>query len=720
MAEERGAVRRLGNLSKREVKFYRKESEILNRDAERRLREWSELIGLYENNYQEQIRDLDPEEMIRVPRFYPVTRQIIASIAFNYPKLFFTIEDDFDGADFEAADVLERAAAAWLRMADARTHVHQAIFDALYCGTGWLRVDYNPAGDDVVPPFAANCAYTEDLVVLNRCPPGFVQADPLTPPHALGQARYIRERLWLPLKYLRDDPTIDHRREIKPTQMDKDRQFLMGEPHGDRDETPEQTLMRESVENGEFVLVDRYHDRLGRRQISFADGVDDPIQVIAHPYANMTFPQVTTPLGQPLTDEDGEPLLDLSAGEPSTGWLVQHGFPFIPVRLDMSASTYSPRPPMSYLRDIQLGITESVSRLSALMKRTARQGVMSQQEIENDPNLPHRLRAGVDGEWHGVLDINNFRELNYGNLPPDQYNLLNILQQIEAEVSRVNELGQDGGDEARTATEAGLIAAASSINREWMEARVAEVYETAVRNAFTVMGDPRYTPEAFTVNVAPDGEQTMHRALKSSDFLWSYRIEVATGSTRPLFEQLQREQAISFFDRAIQMPEYDRGELAKYLASSYSVADPEKLMHDDTNEEAQRAVQLENDYIIRTQTDPGITPGQDHQAHIEAHGQIQQHPLYIQLQQQAQAVDAFGGAVNPQAGQQLQAIDALLQQHVQQHEQHLQQAEAGATQPRPSGGGRAPVQTVQGQVASNAQSLSNQVEAEASQMTDGA
>ena len=269
-------------LSKRQVRYWRREMEILDGLYTERMKQWQNLVDLHNLEFDEKIRDLDVSEMIRVPVFYTVCRQLIAAIAFNYPTLYVTVEDD-EGEGFPISDILERASSAFLRLANVKPHVHQAIFDALPCGIGWLRVDYNPPGADLIPPYTANASMAQDLVCVSRVPPGFVHVDPQCPPHMIGHARYIRERMWVPLKQLKDDANISHKREIKATAVNDKDDLVFGEPQRQTTETDEQKAVRESVDNGDFVLVDRIHDRMNRRQIMFADGVEEPIQATEHP-----------------------------------------------------------------------------------------------------------------------------------------------------------------------------------------------------------------------------------------------------------------------------------------------------------------------------------------------------------------------------------------------------------------------------------------------------
>jgi len=689
-------------LTAKQRKFWDKEISLNEDLAKAKVKQARNLLDRYDLRYKEKIRDITEEEAIKVPVFYQVVQQTIASIAFNYPKLFFTIEDD-EGQGAPVSDILERAASSWLRLANARPHVHQAIFDALFMGTGWLRMDYNPPGDDMIAPYIANDSMAEDLVAVNRVDPAMVYVDPQCPPHILGHARYIIETMWVPLKQLKDDPDIEHKREIKATQVDENDELGFGDSMQARGDTAQQEALRQSVLNGENVKVRRIHDRMNKRQIMFAEGVKEEIQDIPHPFANMDFPQVMNPFTdppEPQFDEEGQPVFNLEEGEEGSGFLVEQGFPFVPVKFDHSYDSYNPTSRMEYLKDLQDIVIESVSRQSAVLKRTARQLLVNKGEQSKNPNLADDIRRGDDGELHYVVDINNFKELQYGSVPAEQYGLEDRANMYIQKISAISEIGGQGDSSEKTATEAGLVAAASSMLREWMEARVGFAYEQIVRNAFQIMGDPRYEPEFFKVNVAGNQEQQLSRALRNADFHWNFRVAVQAGSTRPLFEQLEMGKALEFFDRAYGLPEFNNEALAKFLTSTYEIADPEAVLNPDVNEEAQQAIFLENNMILTTGQDPGVVPGQDHDAHLQGHPQYQEDPTYVAQFQAAQQ-----GSLDSQ--QWVQGIDQLFQQHMAAHEAEKQAAISGATSPNEVS---APILGLNSRVNQNAQLLSQEVQ----------
>ena len=705
-------------MNKQQLVFWKSEREMLDRLYRDRMRDWQRLTDLYDLKFDQRIRDLEPQDLVRISRFYPIVRQIVSTIAFRYPKQFFIIEDE-EGDD--VAELLERASSAFMALANVKDHVHQAIFDALFCGVGWLRLDYNPPGDSMVAPYVTNDDMAEDMVSVCRVAPGFVHVDPTAAPHRLGTARYIRERMWVPLKFLKDDPEIQNKKALKATSVGSDDELAFGEVMGSQTNTEEMQALKESVDNGDFVLVDRIHDRINRKLIMFADNVDEPILEKAHPFIKMSFPQRINSIGELIFEEDEtgqltEPVLDLEAGEPAAGFLVENGFPFVPIKFDMNASSYYPQPQMAYLEDIQNGLIEQVSRRADILKRTARQGVVNESEALANPDLLERLRKGRDGEFQTMQDINGIKQLDFASVPADLYRHEQSLLAYEDQIAAVQ---PPTAGEADSATEAAVVAAGAQLNGNWMEAKVAAAYELVVRNAFQIMGDPRYTPENFAVNVAPDGQSMMVRALRNSDFLWNYRIHTRVGSTQPLFEQLEQDRFLAFYDRAANRPNFDQMELDKAMAAAFDIVDLEKLMVSDDNVEAQRAAQLENDRFVQG-VDIEVLEGQDHNTHAEIHATYREHPTYQQLMQGAQMVGPTGQPLNMQAAQQMQMIDQMVMAHVQAHQEAMVAEEQGAAG-RPSGGGGGSVgaEDLIGQVQSNAQKTAQATQVEANEMVRG-
>ena len=155
---------------------------------------WHKLLGMYKNEFE--VAGLDKDQVVRISRFYPLTRQIISSIAFNYPTVFLRVDNP--NREFQA-QILERVANAALETMGVKEEMHQAIFDALYCSLGWLKFDYNAPGDDLMAPYVVNDSLQDDMVAVRRVSPFNMMVDPLCPPHKLGHARYIIEKMLVPL-----------------------------------------------------------------------------------------------------------------------------------------------------------------------------------------------------------------------------------------------------------------------------------------------------------------------------------------------------------------------------------------------------------------------------------------------------------------------------------------------------------------------------------------
>ena len=688
-------------MNKKESEFWRKERIDLDNAAKKRIDKAQGLIDKYDLKFKDKIRDLQGVDLVRVSEFYPLSRQIIGTVAKNYPKLFFTIQDDAGTAG--VSQLLERAAQNLMRLTQLREHVHQGIMDALFAQIGWIRVDFNPDGDELIPPYVANDAMAEDLVSFNRVAPGFVRVDPMCPPHMLGHARYISEKMWVPRKQLIDDKNIKHREKIKAASPGQVHDIGFGEVTDNESEEE----VRNAITNGEFVLVERIHSRMDKKLIMFAEGIDEPIMEKQHPFTKQAYDLRMGVDGQPLMDENEQPIIDVESGTVAPGWLVPNGFPFIPIKFDLHPTNFYPMAQMAYVEDLQMAAVESITREASLLKRASRIYAIANSELEENPEISDILKKAVDGERVGMEDPDNIKALDPGPIPPGLYEFQSRIRFEIDRITKVNELGT----REKTATEAALIGASSSINEQWAEAAVSRVYENCVRAGFQIMGDPRYTPENFIANTAPDDQVKASRVLQMSDFLWNYRIHVQTGSMQPLFAELEQNKFLEFYDRAINSPNYDRRALDLDMAKAFDMVDEDRLLIPEQNPDADVLAQLENDRIVSQQQDVGVQPGQKHQRHLPIHQQYQENPAYILLMQTAQQADEFGRPIDPEAAQRVQEVDQLMQQHVQAHMQAMDQEqtqEITGASPR----GNAP-DSVINQVRSNAQTTGNAVKVEA-------
>ena len=262
----------------------------------------------------------------------------------------------------------------------------------------------------------------------------------------------------------------------------------------------------------------------------------------------------------------------------------------------------------------------------------------------------------------------SMREMNFGNPPPDQLGLESDAQSYEEQSLNVSQMAMGGGPKV-TATQASLSASFAQVNREWMQLRVADCYRAVVRNSLRMMADERYLPDDFLVNVARDTEDPVYEAVTADLLRIRYKIDIEAGSMQPLTEQLERQDALQLFNMTINLPEINRIEAIKGLLASFRVQDPDKYLGDAEDGDTLKAAQLENVAYLINGGDPGVTPNENHQMHIQIHQQIQQLPQFQQLLPQQQ-----------------QQVMGVVQNHIQQHQQMLNQMAQGQA-PQAAGGG---------------------------------
>ena len=129
-------------MREKDVDFWRKQIDITDRFMAPKHKLWKRLLEQYRLEFQS--LQMPRNKQRKVSRFYPITRQIIASIAFFHPRVLLRVEDN--NLQFQA-EIVERVANDALRLQDAKKEVQQAIFDALYCNIGWIKMGVNPPGD---------------------------------------------------------------------------------------------------------------------------------------------------------------------------------------------------------------------------------------------------------------------------------------------------------------------------------------------------------------------------------------------------------------------------------------------------------------------------------------------------------------------------------------------------------------------------------------------
>ena len=671
-----------------EREYWRKTIDRVQRVMEPRHRSWEKLLASYELKMA--IPGLEKDEIIHVSRMDPLVRQIISSVAFHYPEVFVNAKPNAERVVGELdaiSTVMERAANNALDIMNAKAEIHQAMFDALFCGVGWIKMGYNPPGDDSMPPYVTNDAFKDDFPCVMRVRPFNVFVDPKCPPQNLGYAEYIIERIEVPFDILKSDSRYKIPRDFTGSSeytSATDTALLNYGDEYDADNVDEH--VQGAKAERDMVVLYEIHDRLNRRLITFLDGHEKEIHAEDHPFIK------TKPIYQ------GETLVGL---EESPGFIMSKGFQYIPVKFDTVEGSYFPEPPMKYVEDLQNIIVESMSRRVDVLRRFPRVVWANEAEIQRNPNLVDNVRDAKDGDVIGLHDIASIREASWGNLPSDQLGIENDARGYEEQSLHVSDLA--GGSEGRkTATESALIASQGSLNRQWMQSKVADVYTTIVGNLFHMFQDIRYIPRSFMLNVAKDPAGMEYKILTSEDFNFDFMLDLDAGSMHPLVEELEQENSILLYDRLIGNPMIDQVEVTRDLIKSFRKRTTDKLFK-GADADLNTLIQLELSMMLQGQMPP-VEEGMDHMAHME-----QQNPDIVMGLPQLQQM----------LPQQQQQILQIVQQHMAMHEQAMQ-----ATTSAPASGGSQPAvdgrlieNDITSQVRSNAQKTQQAATADVATLT---
>jgi len=624
---------------------------------------WRRLIQQYKLDFK--IKGLNKTSTQKISQFYPLTRMIITSVAFQNPKVFFKAEN----SDIEfASDILERVGNDALELMDVKPEVQQALFDSLYCCRGWLKAGVNPPGDnDIVPPYVANDAMQNGMVYWQRMSPFNVYADPMTPPHKVGHGRFIWEKMLVPHEWVMKDPRFRFKDEIKPLNEEESEIVILEETQQKPfQSSEEEEAWKSSRMDGKYVMLKEVHDRMHRRRYTFANGVKQPIEDIIHPFLAGKVELEIDPIS-------GEEKMIDGTFKPTGGYLVKNGFPYSSLALDMSHDELYGLPMMAYAEDTQKGIIESVSRRKNLLNRATRIILGRRAERKENPDIETSVTQGKDMVLAWVEDVHNsFSELQQGNPPPDQLGVESDLRQYQEQVLNVSQVASGGGPRV-TATQASLQASFGQLNREWMQSRVGDLYQEVVVDTLRIMSDRRYTPENFLVNVAETDNDPVYQAVTGDLLKARFKVHVETGSMKPMFEELEREDALALFNYLIQLPEIPRPEAIKHLLRAFRVPNQEKLIGQTARWDAMRTAETENELMVmwaatgQPQSAP-VNPQDDHQSHMPIHANIQQSSAkFLQLPPEMQ-----------------QVVMQMVQQHHQEHQQIIQQKAQGGV----SGGGK--------------------------------
>ena len=397
-----------------------------------------------------------------------------------------------------------------------------------------------------------------------------------------------------------------------------------------------------------------------RRRIVFCNDIEQPVEDVEHPFS---FKQ---PINVP-NPATGVQMFSGETEEEIEGFLYNGGFCYYTMQIDLSEN-FIGEPVMGYQNDLQNLIIESLTRRADILDRGKTVLLMNKAERIANDTIPQTVKNADDGEVVEVADYNNFREIVIGQVPPDQHRLEMDARGYESELLEV------GAVATNTATESAAFMGDAQLNREWMQAPVQEAYQWIVESSFSLMADPRYTPEQWNLNMAKEGEAPINAALQNWWLTGRHRVAIQAGSMQILIEQLRRNDTLQLASFLSNRPEIDQKQLIEMVIDSFNVGIGHDLFVDDVNADAISAANLEHQLILLGQEVPALN-GQDHKVHFEQHSQWMQTQLPQLLQPNPQMAQQGMDAQTMMAAnaQRAQQVMQLAQGHLQQHQQMIQQ-----------------------------------------------
>ena len=640
--------------SEQKIDFWKKTFIHTEKAMESKHRLWRRLHRQFRLQFGD-ISNLDPDKIKKISQFYPLTRQIIASIVFQNPHIFFRVDNPTKAFQ---ADIMQRVINSAFELGDVKAHVQQMVFDALFAYRGIGKTVVNPPEDeDLLPPYVANDTMQNGMVAVMRVSPFNFYPDLITPNHMPGYMRYAYEKMKVPMEFVMADKRIQHKNKIKPvTEEDSEHLMLADWEEGEEDEDVEAKAMQDLGVIGEYVILRQVHDRVHKKQMLFANGVDEPVDEIDHPFlAGETRLEPDPLTGEMKATEDFTP---------RGGFLVMNGTPFTTLSFDSTPEEFYGLPMMAYAEDTQAGIVESVTRRHDGVKRNSRTILGRKGEQANNPDVGEDIDKAQDGHIIWVDDVNNsFQEMPQSTPPADQLGLESDYRSYQEQILNVSSLTTGGGPR-RTATQAALEASFGQLNRDWMQGKVADVFKELSYNFARIISDVRYTPQNFLVNVAENENDPIFEAVQGDMMASRFQVSVEAASMKPMFEEIEKEDALGLASWLIQFPQVPKNEVLRHVLKTFRVPNMSKFIGDAAKIDAIRAAQYENQLIMGGQQ-VKVVPNENHIAHAEVHKKLPEDPRFQQLQQQ-----------NPMIAQQLLQI---LQQHMQEHQQaHEQMAGGGA------------------------------------------
>lgn len=649
------------------------------------MRFWWDTIRTHEEAYKSRHRlwlsllriyDLDVTipgsreiEAVKVSEFYPVIRQIIASVAFNHPTIFVKADESVvEGA----GPALEQAFNDTLEIQEAKFAVRYALFAAMFCSVSWLDVFYNPPDDE----FSANDPMKEDFPNVDAENPFNVYIDLLTKPHRFGSHRFTLRKRLISGDDFHNDPRYTDKEDVGP--FISEREDLLGfelDIAGGVTDFEEMDHVLDTFRQGKHVMIWEISDRQRQRVISLAEGKKDkPVAVWYHPLARVE----TVERRNPVTGES-----QITGLKRAPGYLNRHGSQLIPVRFDQHLLSMYPKPPLFYIRDTQKLIMKSMTRRNSLLNRYPRVVLAPKRELDLDHTLERKLKEASDGEAIGVQDPKNWLPVPWGDPPRDQLGIEADARQYSARIIGIDNSRLSSA--STPATNRALDQVPTTLNLELMKDVTVTAFKDIVETSAAMFGDPRYFPEEFFATIPDPEEKVKVIRLTQEYFRVRHKVTLHADSMEPLIEQKEKQEVALWFDRVYGLPESDNLEILNRFNKAFQQPNPERLLAISEDVDAEKGAQLETVGFIMRGLDPGVRPGEKHQIHLQQHQQIEQYPDFAQLSPQEQ-----------------QLARQTNQQHMQAHQLMMQnEVGGGGSLQRPGGSQPGVNGQLQGQLGAN-------------------
>ena len=607
--------------------------KMLEADMKPRVKGWSELKERLGVGFQ--VRGTPRGRrmrMVYISRFYKILREVIATTVYQYPHLFFKAEHDpadpLAGDDMaKTTEIVEDLGNDALQLMRTQAKMRQAVFDALFCYRGYLKLGVMPPEGSLQPSYIATDAIPPNFPYVSRIPAEFMMVDPLCPPEDFDAAGYVVEKMRVSV----DDLIADTLRFTDGTVMDKLRGLRaqpggagaatsMLTPEDDRTHTDqEKETLEEAHKIGNTRWMYEVHSRLDKARYTFVDGIKEPIEAIDHPMVISTaesFPTAPDPFtGEILLQRPPEEA-NLEAGggagiNDNKRFVIDSGYQYRSIVLDTSENYYGTAV-MEYENPIQDALIRSVSTRMEILEKFKVIAKMAKKEYDQNANLKRNLKDLDHGEIISLEDPSSLMGHDWGQVPSDQIRVERDLLAYEEDMIRASST-----TDSDTATEAAINATAGQQNAALNQQPVEDAYIWIGRNTLNILADPilgsAVNYDAMTTKF---GQDSIRGALGAWRQRGRVNINVAAGSMNVLYEQLHRDRTERMVAALRESPNIDHLELDRYILRASGETAPDKVLKADANIDAAKSAELENALILLQVVDPGVTPGEDHSTHI--------------------------------------------------------------------------------------------------------